>query len=72
MQKAPNLSKIGCFSFENGTLMGGLLCEKLVYRKSNFPGPAGTSTYNLGGSTPSGDKGGSQIKKKKVCSQILN
>ena len=29
-KKAPNLAKIGCFSFENGILMGGKLGKKLV------------------------------------------
>ena len=29
-KKAPNLVKLGCFSFENGILMGGKLGKKLV------------------------------------------
>ena len=52
VKKAPNLVKIGCFSFENGILMGGKLGKKLVYRKSNFQGPAGTSTHDFGESNP--------------------
>ena len=38
--------------FENGILMGGKLGQKLVKRKSDFRGPAGTSTYDFGESTP--------------------
>ena len=52
LYKAPNLVKIGCFTFKNGILMGGKLGEKLVKRKSDFRGPAGTSTYNFGESNP--------------------
>ena len=29
-KKAPNLVKIGCFSFKNGILMGGKFGKKLV------------------------------------------
>ena len=38
--------------FKNGILMGGKLGKKLIYRKSDFRGPAGTSTYDLGESNP--------------------
>ena len=34
-------------SFENGILMGGNMSKKLVLRKSDFPGLAGTSRYDF-------------------------
>ena len=36
------------FSFKNGILMGGKLGKKLVKNKSDFRGPAATSTYDFG------------------------
>ena len=42
---------IGCFSFENGILVSGKLGKKLVWRKSDFRGPAGTYTYDFVKST---------------------
>ena len=46
-KKPPIWFKIGCFSFQNCILMGRKLGKKLVKRKSNFRGPAGTSTYDF-------------------------
>ena len=51
MVKNIQFELIFVFFFHNGTLMGGWLCKKLEYIKSNFPGPADTSTYNFGEST---------------------
>ena len=41
--------KIGCFSFENGILMGGKFGKKLVKRKSDFRSlhGIGTSTHDF-------------------------
>ena len=52
MVKSTQFGQNWVLSFENGILMGGKLGKKLVQKKSDFPGLAGTSTYDFGESNP--------------------